>query len=111
MREYFEQNYFFNFDFNTFNFAIVNTDKCVDKFLQELNFDKLAISKLRTISIFFKIDFLKVDCEGGEYDIFTQDNLDFLINNVKKIVGEWHLRTPQLKEKFRNLIGSSNYLN
>lgn len=48
------------------------------------------------------VDFLKTDCEGGEYDIFTQDNLDFLTNNVKKIVGEWHLRTPELKEKFRN---------
>ena len=49
-----------------------------------------------------KIDFIKTDCEGGEYDIFTQDNLEFLKHNVKKVVGEWHLRTPQLKEKFRN---------
>jgi hypothetical protein len=49
-----------------------------------------------------KVDFIKTDCEGGEYDIFTQDNLEFLKHNVKKVVGEWHLRTPQLKEKFRN---------
>jgi FkbM family methyltransferase len=48
------------------------------------------------------IDFIKTDCEGGEYDIFTQDNLNFITKNVKKIVGEWHLRTPELKEKFRN---------
>jgi len=49
-----------------------------------------------------KIDFIKTDCEGGEYDIFTQDNLDFLTKNVKKIVGEWHLGTIELKDKFRN---------
>ena len=49
-----------------------------------------------------KIDFIKTDCEGGEYDIFTQHNLPYLIDNVKKVVGEWHLRTPELKEKFKN---------
>jgi len=49
-----------------------------------------------------KIDFIKTDCEGGEYDIFTEDNLEFLKHNVKKVVGEWHLRYPELKEKFRN---------
>lgn len=48
-----------------------------------------------------KIDFLKTDCEGGEYDIFNEENVDFIFNNIKKIVGEWHLSTPQLKEKFR----------
>jgi len=48
-----------------------------------------------------KIDFLKSDCEGGEYDIFNSENLLWIKQNVKKIVGEWHLRTPELKEKFR----------
>jgi FkbM family methyltransferase len=47
------------------------------------------------------IDFLKTDCEGGEYDIFTPDNLIWIKQNVKKIAGEWHLTTPELKEKFR----------
>ena len=49
-----------------------------------------------------KIDFIKTDCEGGEYDIFIEDNLEFLKNNVKKVVGEWHFKTPELKEKFIN---------
>lgn len=48
-----------------------------------------------------KIDFLKTDCESGEYDIFTLENLFWIKNNVKKISGEWHLGTPELKEKFR----------
>ena len=48
-----------------------------------------------------KIDFLKTDCEGGEYDIFNVDNLCWLKNNLKFAVGEWHLSTPVLKHKFR----------
>lgn len=49
-----------------------------------------------------KIDFLKTDCEGGEYYIFNEENLDYLKNNVSKISGEWHLKYPDEKEKFRN---------
>ena len=48
-----------------------------------------------------KIDFLKTDCEGGEYDVFTIDNLCWLKKNLKVVVGEWHLSTPELKQKFR----------
>jgi autotransporter strand-loop-strand O-heptosyltransferase len=48
-----------------------------------------------------KIDFLKTDCEGGEYDIFTEENIDWIKNNVRKISGEWHLGTTELKNKFR----------
>lgn len=38
-----------------------------------------------------KIDFLKTDCEGGEYFIFTPENANFIKNNVKKIAGEFHI--------------------
>jgi FkbM family methyltransferase len=48
-----------------------------------------------------KIDFLKTDCEGGEYDIFNEENKKFILDNVKKIAGEWHLGNYELKEKFR----------
>jgi FkbM family methyltransferase len=48
-----------------------------------------------------KINFIKTDCEGGEYDIFNIENLFWIKNNVEKIVGEWHLDTVQKKEKFR----------
>jgi FkbM family methyltransferase len=48
-----------------------------------------------------QIDFLKSDCEGGEYDIFNSENIFWIKENVKKISGEWHLRTPELKQKFR----------
>ena len=48
-----------------------------------------------------KIDFLKTDCEGGEYDIFTEQNFEWIKNNVKKISGEWHLHNQETKDKFR----------
>lgn len=36
------------------------------------------------------IDYLKVDCEGGEEYIFTNENKDFIKNFVNKIVLEYH---------------------
>ncbi len=48
-----------------------------------------------------QIDFLKTDCEGGEYDIFNVENLVWLKENMKFATGEWHLHTPHYKDKFR----------
>lgn len=50
-----------------------------------------------------RIDFLKIDCEGGEYDVFVEENRDFLLNKVKYIVGEWHFNgIDNFLEKFTN---------
>jgi hypothetical protein len=48
-----------------------------------------------------KIDFLKTDCEGGEYSIFNNQNFFWIKENVKKIAGEWHLRSQKDKVRFR----------
>lgn len=48
------------------------------------------------------INFLKMDCEGGEYDIFTDENIDWISNNVQNIAAEFHLTYPGCKEKFQN---------
>ena len=48
-----------------------------------------------------KIDFLKTDCEGGEYFIFNLENLFWIKDNVNFAVGEWHLSSSELKQKFR----------
>lgn len=66
------------------------------EFMEGITFKKLC--ELYNIS---KIDFLKTDCEGGEYYIFTDDNMEFILKNILKIVGEWHLSTHELKNKFR----------
>lgn len=49
-----------------------------------------------------KINFLKTDCEGGEYFIFNLENLFWIKDNVDFIVGEWHLSDKLHKQKFRN---------
>lgn len=63
-----------------------------------------AITFKKFVSLFGleKIDFIKTDCEGGEYEIFTDENLDYLLKNVSHIAGEWHLSTMEEKIKFRN---------
>jgi len=47
------------------------------------------------------IDFLKFDCEGAEYHIFSEENLDFINNKIDKMAGEIHLWD---KEKSTKLI-------
>lgn len=47
------------------------------------------------------IDFLKTDCEGMEYEIFTEENKEWIIKNVRKIAGEFHLNDEKEKERFR----------
>lgn len=39
------------------------------------------------------IDYLKLDCEGGEYSILTKENLDWISKNVGHIAMEVHLRS------------------
>ena len=66
-----------------------------DESVNTLTFDDfIKLNRLK------HIDFLKFDCEGGEYDIFSEDNISFL-KTIPKIVGEFHLRGT-LKEKFRH---------
>lgn len=48
------------------------------------------------------IDFLKMDCEGAEYYIFNDENMQWIKDNVRKIVGEWHLATPEQQQQFRH---------
>lgn len=49
-----------------------------------------------------KIDFLKVDCEGGEKFIFSNENIDFIKTNVRKIALEYH--THDLYNQIENLL-------
>jgi autotransporter strand-loop-strand O-heptosyltransferase len=63
---------------------------CFKTFLEDYNIDK--------------IDFLKLDCEGGEYDVLNQENLHLIKGKVKKISAEFHLRSPDFKFKFKEFI-------
>jgi len=62
----------------------------------------ITFTKLCELYNITHINFLKTDCEGGEYDIFNEENMEFIFKKVDKISGEWHLRHEPLKSKFRN---------
>jgi FkbM family methyltransferase len=68
------------------NRLIVNTLSFMD-FIKECNIDY--------------IDFIKTDTEGGEYNLFKDENIEFLKNNVRTIVGEFHLLSESQKTEFR----------
>ena len=68
----------------------------------EKNMDGIKFSKFLNNHKIGFIDFLKLDCEGGEYQIFTDENIEYLLNNVGCIVGEWHLGEVDQKIDFRH---------
>lgn len=81
---------------------------CINTWEKESTADGIKFDTfLKTYDI-NKIDFLKVDCEGAEYDILTSDKLNWFKDNVTKIVGEFHLNNEYLKSKFREF--RDNYL-
>ena len=78
-----------------------DSDGEVPTFLTPQWVDGITFSTLVKEHNIDRIDFLKTDCEGGEYDVFNSENIWWIKDNMKKIAGEWHLSNPQLKEKFR----------
>ena len=75
------------------------TATCDDANLQTV--DSIKFSTFVNTNSIQKIDFLKIDCEGGEYDVFNEENFEWIKTNIKKIAGEWHLSNEELKIKFR----------
>jgi FkbM family methyltransferase len=62
------------------------------------------VSVLKFNSLFADtiIDYLKIDCEGGEYAIFESMSNEYLSNNIRKIALEFHHNIND--EKVKNLI-------
>lgn len=52
------------------------------------------------------IDYLKMDIEGAEYEVITEENFDYLLNNLKHIAAELHGLSvnPARFIKFRDTI-------
>jgi FkbM family methyltransferase len=91
--------------------TVFKTRGLFDKDVQEIwgkeaEADGIQFSTILNDNAITHIDFLKTDCEGGEYDIFTDENKSWILKNVKKIAGEFHLSNKELKEKFRKFRNS-----
>ena len=84
------------------NGEIEFTDGCINTFEPKMvrTFDFKTLLKENNID---KIDFIKTDCEGGEYALINDVNLPWIKENVRNIVGEWHLSVGDvdLKADFR----------
>jgi len=79
-----------------FELTLFGVGDSENKIAQTTTFDKIKEEFNIT-----KIDFIKTDCEGGEYSIFNSKNIFWIKENVKKIVGEWNLGNASEKQKFR----------
>lgn len=79
---------------------VLHTDNCINTFepkmVRSINFKTFL--KENNID---KIDYIKTDCEGGEYSLISNENIGWIKENVRNIVGEWHLSTPEEKIEFR----------
>jgi len=75
---------------------------------QDINPVTISFRDLVTEYNISHINFLKIDCEGGEYDIFVDENAEFLKNNVDFIACEFHGRILENGfekfKKFREFI-------
>lgn len=98
-----------------------NTVKVFDThstFVSNLNdFEIISFDNLIDDYNISKIDFLKIDCEGGEYSILKESNIKFIQENVKFIACEVHVKGIEngmqkflnLKNKFLSQFSRENY--
>ena len=84
------------------NGEIEFNDTCINTFEPKIvkTVDFKTLLKENNID---KIDYIKTDCEGGEYALINDINLPWIKENVRNIVGEWHLAVgnEDLKADFR----------
>ena len=73
------------------NSKIICSNKKIDNSILKYFFESYKLDK---------INFLKINCNGKEYDIFNDDNLKWIKSNVEKITGIWNLSNKELKNKF-----------
>ena len=82
------------------NGQIIFNDGCINDFspkvVKTVNFKTfLAENKIE------KIDYIKTDCEGGEYALISNENIGWIKKHVRNIVGEWHLGSDKDQIEFR----------
>lgn len=96
-------------DVNGNNFSSKNSDgHHPSSIIREEIVESININTLIKEYNIDKIDFLKVDCEGGELDLFNTIDKDYLKENIKKIAIEYH--SDFIKETIVNILLSNNFI-
>lgn len=95
---------------NVFGNIYTNTNRPLHQAEADMTEEEFNSLEYITFKDFIKlydikhIDYLKIDCEGGEFDILTSENLEYIKNNVKHIAVEVHIGAfEDGPEKFMNL--------
>jgi FkbM family methyltransferase len=95
-------------DVNANNFSSKNTDSYHPSgMVSEEIVETITINQLISDYNIDKIDFLKVDCEGGELDLFETINKEYLKYNIKKIAIEYH--SNKIYETIINILKENNF--
>jgi FkbM family methyltransferase len=95
-------------DVNGNNFSIKNSDGYhPSTMLSQEIVETTTINSLINDYNIEKIDFLKVDCEGGELDLFETIDKEFLSKSVKKTAIEYH--SNLIKNRVIEILESNNF--
>jgi len=96
-------------DVNANNFSSKNIDSYhPSDMVSEEIVETITINQLISDYNIDKIDFLKVDCEGGELDLFETINKEYLKYNIKKIAIEYH--SNKIYETVINILKENNFI-
>lgn len=88
-----------NIPVNFVDHCVIGAGEIEERKCQGITFNSLL--KEHNIN---KIDFIKCDCEGGEYFLFRDENMEFLKNNVRDIVCEFHIGKPEEIIEFKYFL-------
>jgi FkbM family methyltransferase len=70
--------------------------------------ETITINQLISDYSIQRIDFLKVDCEGGELDLFRTIDKKYLQNNICKIAMEYH--SKEIYDEVLDILKSNNFI-
>lgn len=88
------------------SYDVTDVSTCTAELAPQM-IETITISQLIKDNELKKIDFLKVDCEGGELDLFQTIDKEYLKNNVKKIAVEYH--SPHIKETLIKILSDNGF--
>jgi FkbM family methyltransferase len=91
------------------NFSLKNADGYhPSEVINEEIVETITIDQLISDYNIPHIDFLKVDCEGGELDLFQTIDKNYLKNNINKIALEYH--SMSIKETVIEILTDNGFI-